>query len=121
MIDQPVTRLDDYEKLGATHFIYGAKAREAYSDAGLDPRQIQLIAALGRADLFQPVREHFDATISYELYESGDIGGRTANCQGATWKSGKARPPSHLMTNCGYTRSEPFRQESMSVRPSRWG
>ena len=76
MIDQPVTRLDDYEKLGATHFIYGAKAREAYSDAGLDPREIQLIAALGRADLFQPVREHFDGTISYELYQSGDIGGR---------------------------------------------
>jgi len=76
MIDEPVTRLEDYENLGATHFIYGAKAREAYAEAGLDPRETQLVAALGRVDLFQPVREHFDGTFSYELYESRDIGGR---------------------------------------------
>ena len=76
IIDQTVTRLADYEAREATHFVYGAKAREAYLDAGLDPRQTQMVAALGRIDLFESVREHFDGHLSYELYASHDIGSR---------------------------------------------
>ena len=78
IIDQPVSSLADYEALGATHFVYGAKAREAYWQAGLDPRGTQMIAALGRSDLFAPVREHFDGHISYELYATRDISSRRA-------------------------------------------
>ena len=88
ILDQPVARLADYEALGATHFIYGAKAREAYRQAGLDPRETQLIAALGRIDMFRKAREHHDGNFSYELYQSQDIGARHvlpsiyANAQG---------------------------------------
>ncbi len=76
IIDQPATRLAEYEALGATHFVYWAKTREAYQDAGLDPLETQMIAALGRIDLFETVREHFDGTLSYQLYESRDLGSR---------------------------------------------
>ncbi len=76
IIDQTVTRLADYEDLEASHFIYGAKAREAYLDAGLEARQTQLVAALGRIDLFENVREHFDGHLSYQLFASPDIGSR---------------------------------------------
>ena len=72
LMDQPVASLADFESLGATHFIYGAKAREAYLDAGLDPMSTQLVSALGRADLFRMTKEHRDATFSYELYEALD-------------------------------------------------
>ena len=72
IIDRPVTTLDEYEVLGATHFIYGAKAQEAYHDAGIRPSETQLVSALGRKDLFESAREHFDGTLSYELYESND-------------------------------------------------
>lgn len=78
IIDQPVTTLAAYEALEATHFVYGAKAREAYWLAGLNPRATQMIAALGRFDLLESVREHFDGHISYELYEARDIGRRRA-------------------------------------------
>lgn len=78
IINQPVARLADYEAAAATHFVYGAKAREAYLDAGLDPRQTQMVAALGRIDLFQKTKEHRDATFSFELYESQDIASRRA-------------------------------------------
>ncbi len=74
IIDQPVSRLAEYEALAATHFIYGAKAREAYWDAGLDPRQTQMVASLGRIDLFKHVRAHYDGHISYEMYASHEIG-----------------------------------------------
>ena len=76
IIGEPVTTLAEYEDLGATHFVYGAKAREAYQDAGLDPRRTQMIAALGRVDLFETVREHFDGTLSYQLVKSHDLSQR---------------------------------------------
>ncbi len=66
---EPLTTLDDIEALGATHFIYGAKAREAYLDAGIDPLDTQLVAALGRHDLFEKARSHYQGVFSYELYE----------------------------------------------------
>lgn len=78
IINQPATTLAEYEALKATHFVYGAKAREAYWQAGLNPRGTQMIAALGRADLFENVREHFDGHISYELYAAREIGSRRA-------------------------------------------
>ncbi|MCY4537396.1 MAG: glycosyltransferase family 39 protein [Chloroflexi bacterium] len=74
--DEPISTLDEYEALGATHFIYGAKARQAYLDAGLDPRRTQLIAALGRDDLFKLEKWHYDGTFSYELYQSGEFAAR---------------------------------------------
>lgn len=70
---EPLTTLDEIEALGATHFIYGAKAREAYLDAGIDPRETQLVAALGRHDLFEKVRSHYHGVFSYELHEVGEI------------------------------------------------
>ncbi len=76
IVDKLISTLDEYEALGATHFIYGAKARQAYLDAGLDPRRTQLIAALGREDLFELKKWHYDGTFSYELYESGDFASR---------------------------------------------
>lgn len=76
IIDQPVKRLAEYEALGATHFVYGAKAREAYWDAGLDPQQTQMVASLGRIDLFERVRAHYDGHISYEMYASHGLGSR---------------------------------------------
>ena len=72
IVDQPVTSLAGFESSGATHFIFGAKAREAYLDAGLDPLETQLVSALGRVDLFRKTKEHRDATFSYELYEALD-------------------------------------------------
>lgn len=69
IIDQPVTRLDELEALGATHFIYGAKARDAYRNAGLEPRETQLVAALGRRHIIELARAHYDGFFSYELYE----------------------------------------------------
>ena len=74
--DTVTSTLGEYEALGATHFIYGAKARQAYLNAGLDPRRTQLIAALGRDDLFELKKWHYDGTFSYELYESGDFAAR---------------------------------------------
>lgn len=69
IIDQPVTRLDELEALGATHFIFGAKAREAYLEAGIEPAETQLVAALGRSDIIKLERAHYDGFFSYELYE----------------------------------------------------
>lgn len=65
----PLTTLEQLEALGASHVIYGAKAQEAYQHAGMNPQTTQLVAALGRSDLFQPKKAHYDATISYTLYE----------------------------------------------------
>ena len=76
IIDEAVTTLDELEALGATHFVYGAKAREAYLAAGENPGESQLIAALGRHDLFEKVKAHYDGTFSYELYEVGDLSRR---------------------------------------------
>lgn len=76
IIDLLATTLDEYEVLGASHFIYGAKAQEAYLDAGIRPSETQLVSALGRKDLFALVREHIDGTFSYELYESSEPGAR---------------------------------------------
>ncbi len=70
------TTLDELEALGATHVVFGAKAREAYLDAGIDPAMSQLVAALGRTGLFEKVRSHYHGVFSYELYEVGDIAGR---------------------------------------------
>ena len=76
IIDLPATTLNEYEALGATHFIYGAKAREAYADAGIRPWETQLVSALGRKDLFESAREHFDGTFSYEMYQSNEPSAR---------------------------------------------
>ena len=73
IIDRTVQGLDEFEALDVTHFIYGAKARQAYLDAGIDPQQAQLIAALGRRELFKLRKSHYDATFSYELYRVGDL------------------------------------------------
>ena len=59
--------------MGATHFIYGAKAQEAYHDAGIRPSETQLVSALGRVDLFRKSKAHYKATFSYELYQSYDL------------------------------------------------
>ena len=74
--DRTVQTLDDYADLGATHIIYGAKARQAYLRAGLDPRRTQLLAALGREDLFQLQASHYDGAYSYELYFGPDMSPR---------------------------------------------
>ena len=76
IIDRQVETLEDYQELDVTHFVYGAKARQSYFDAGIDPRETQLVAALGRRELFDLKRWHYDATFSYELYESGNMEGR---------------------------------------------
>ena len=78
IISKLARRLDEYETLGATHFIYGAKAREAYKQAGIDPAQTQLVASLGRQNLFSKKKQHYDGTYSYELYQSKDITRRHA-------------------------------------------
>ena len=71
--DALLTRLDELETTGATHVIYGAKAREAYLDAGIAPEKTQLVAALGRHELFEKVRSHYHGVFSYELYQVGEI------------------------------------------------
>lgn len=76
IIDRQVETLDEYQNLDFTHLVYGAKARQSYIDAGIDPRRTQLVAALGRRELFDLKRWHYDGTFSYELYESGDLGAR---------------------------------------------
>lgn len=73
LIDAAATSLDELESLGATHMIYGAKARDAYQAEGVNPVESQLIAALGRHDLFEKARAHYDGTFSYELYQVGDL------------------------------------------------
>ncbi len=78
IIDRAATSLDELEALGATHLIYGAKAREAYLAADVNPRESQLIAALGRHDLFEKVKAHYDGTFSYELHQVGDLSRRHA-------------------------------------------
>ena len=76
IIDEAAASLAELEALGATHFIYGAKAREAYLAAGVIPEASQLVAALGRHDLFEKVKAHYDGTFSYELYEVGNLSRR---------------------------------------------
>lgn len=74
--DAPISTLAQLEQLGASHVIYGVKAREAYTAASLDPQRTQLVAALGRQRLFQQKKAHYDATFSYELYEVQDLSQR---------------------------------------------
>ncbi len=74
--DGLITGLAELEATGASHFVYGAKAREAYLDEGLNPASTQVVAALGREDLFRPVREHYDGTIGYALFEVRDFSRR---------------------------------------------
>ena len=76
IIDAELNTLDEVETLGATHLIYGAKAREAYLETGVDPVETQLVAALGRYDLFKKVKSHYDGIFSYELYELSDLSRR---------------------------------------------
>ena len=76
IVDRIVTRLDELEELSATHFIYGAKARTAYLDAGIDPLDTQVVAALGRQDIIQQTAAHDEAFFSYELYEVDKLGRR---------------------------------------------
>ena len=76
IIDQRIETLDAYQALGATHFVYGAKARQSYLDAGIYPRETQLIAALGRRELFELKKSHYRATFSYELYQTEAIESR---------------------------------------------
>ena len=91
IIDRPVASLTAFEALGPTHFVYGAKAREAYLEAGLDPGRTQLIAALGRLDLFEKQKAHYDGVFSYELYETREDAGRYLTPQDP---SASARPHS---------------------------
>lgn len=68
ILDELVGTLDEFESLGATHFIYGTQARWKYERNGIIPTHTQLISALGRKNLFQELKYHDDATFSYELY-----------------------------------------------------
>jgi hypothetical protein len=68
IIDQPITTLDEFEALGATHFLYGTQASWAYGRNGVNLSQNQLVASLGRLDRFIESKYHSDATFSYELY-----------------------------------------------------
>ena len=70
---QLATRLEDVERIDATHIVYSDKAREAYEYAGIQPDTMQLVQALGRQDLFSLAASHYDAYIGYELYEAGDM------------------------------------------------
>ena len=68
IINKTVTTLDEFESLGATHFIYGTHAGWAYERAGVNPENNQLIASLGRLDRFIETKYHNDATFRYEVY-----------------------------------------------------
>lgn len=76
IMDAPLTELAELEALGISHFLFGAKARQAYLEAGVNPLETQIVAALGRVDLFQTAREHYDGTIGYALYEAHDLSSR---------------------------------------------
>ena len=76
IVDSQLQTLDEFEQSGATHMIYGAKARQAYLHAGIDPQQTQLVAALGRRDFFDLKKWHYQGTFSYELYQSDDLSKR---------------------------------------------
>ena len=43
-----------------------------------------MIAALGRSDLFEKRKAHYDGVFSYELYETDNIGSRRLALQQAT-------------------------------------
>jgi 4-amino-4-deoxy-L-arabinose transferase-like glycosyltransferase len=68
IINQPITTLEEFEALDATHFIYGTQAGWAYARAGIDPTQNQLVTSLGRLDRFKETKYNSDATFSYEFY-----------------------------------------------------
>lgn len=76
IFDRQVETLEEYQALNATHFVYGAKARQSYLDAGIDPQETQFIAALGRRELFELKKSHYSATFSYELYQTEAIESR---------------------------------------------
>jgi len=76
IIDKTITTLNEFEALGATHFIYGTHAGWAYERAGIKPEDNQLIASLGRLDRFKETKYHNDATFRYEVYQSRDTRSR---------------------------------------------
>ena len=103
IIDKPVTRLDELEALGATHFIFGAKARAAYLDAGIEPQETQLVAALGRSDIVELERAHYDGFFSYELYEVHKLSRRhklTKALTANTEASSVRRPAAARLAQC---------------------
>lgn len=61
------TRLD--ELAGATHYLYGSHARWRYEDESIPINQNQVVAALGRDDIFERYFIFADGTFRYELYE----------------------------------------------------
>lgn len=65
--DSAPSRLD--ELVGATHYLYTSFARSAYIEAGIPPQQNQIVGALARQDIMEPVSAHADGTFTYELYE----------------------------------------------------
>ena len=76
IVAEPLGTLEQAERLGATHYVFGAKARQAYRQTGIDPLDTQLAAALGRLDLFSLKAAHYAGTFSYELYEISDLARR---------------------------------------------
>jgi len=69
IIDQEITTLAEFDTFNPTHYLYGTQARWAYERAGINPTDTQLVAALGRQDIFTNVKSHNDATFSYNLYQ----------------------------------------------------
>ena len=59
--------LDDLDD--ATHYIYGTNARRIYGNAGIPNDENQIVSALNRFDVMQPIIIHRDGTFHYELYE----------------------------------------------------
>jgi hypothetical protein len=58
------------EATGATHFIYGSLAQWRYeNDAGINPLDNQIIAALGRKDIMELALNFTKGRFRYELYE----------------------------------------------------
>ena len=131
IIDQPVTRLDELEALGATHFIFGAKARAAYRDAGLVARETQLVAALGRSHIIELKRAHYDGFLSYELYEVAQTQApsRTAHSAGSgdgshtIWRPAAAglaqcASPANILLDAHHSRTKLARPAAAGARPA---
>lgn len=73
---EPITTLNEFEALNATHFLYGTHAGWAYERNGINPSENQLVSAMGRLDRFVETKFHNEATFRYELYESIDTRSR---------------------------------------------
>lgn len=61
------TRIEELD--GATHYVYSQHAQWRYEEAGIEWTENQIVAGLGRVDLFQPRATHDDGNFFYENYE----------------------------------------------------